>query len=65
MKKQFLLGVTVGFISSFVGNLCYDLASKPDGYLYLDKETKSVYAALSKDPDKYRPNTKLIFEFKA
>ena len=65
MKKQLLIGAGVGLISSFLGSLVYDLVSKPDGILYLDKDTKSVYAALEKDPDEYKPGSKLIFVFKA
>lgn len=64
MKKIFGIGFAVGFVSTFLGALCYDLISKPDGFLYLDTETKSVYAVLDKDPDKYTSNSRLIFIFK-
>lgn len=65
MKKTIIIFSIVGFVSSFLGELAYDTLSKPDGYLYLDKDTKCVYATLKKDPDKYKPGTKLIFVFKA
>lgn len=65
MKKYFALGVLFGSLCVFIGETAYDLASKPDGYLYLDTETKAVYASLIKDPDTYKPNSKLIFVFKA
>lgn len=65
MKKQFFIGGVIGFTSSFLGNLIYELVSKPDGYLYLDKDTKNVYAALSKDPDKFKPGSRMVFVFKS
>lgn len=64
MKKYFIMGAAVIFSSAFFGHLCYDLVSSPDGYLYLDKDTKNVYAMLNKDPDEYKPNSKLVFVFK-
>lgn len=65
MKKKLIALGVVCFTSSFLGLLCYNLVSKPDGYLYMDKDTKCVYAALDKDPDTYRKGTRLIFVYKA
>lgn len=65
IPKQLLLFFGVSIFGGFLGKSIYDLANKPDGYLYLDKDTKSVYAQLRKDPDNYKDNSKLIFLFKA
>lgn len=65
MKKLLIIGFITGFVSTFLGNLCYDILSTPDGYLYLDPDTKSVYAALDHDPDKYKSGSRLIFVFKS
>ena len=56
------------FISSlggcFAGHLIYDLVSKPDGYLYLDRDTKNIYAQLNEDPDNYKNGSRLVFKYK-
>lgn len=64
MKKIFIIGGLIGFSSAFLAYIIYDVISKPDGYLYLDKETKAVYATMTKDPDKFAKGSKLIFIFK-
>lgn len=62
--KPGILFFAISLVGGFTGKMIYDLSNKPDGYLYLDKDTKSVYADLKKDPDKYKDGTKLIFLFK-
>lgn len=62
--KQGLLFFSISLIGGFIGKTIYDVANKPDGYLYLDKDTKAVYAQMKKDPDKFKKGTKLLFEFK-
>lgn len=53
-----------GLAGCLTGRILYALASKPDGYLYLDRDTKNIYAQLNQDPDKYRNGSKLIFKYK-
>lgn len=65
MWKRMIIEASVCLVSGFVGKLAYECSSKPDGYLYLDKETKKVYAVLNKDPDKYKNGSRLVFIFKA
>lgn len=65
IPKQPLLFFSVSLIGVLVGNIIYDLLVKPDGYLYLDKDTKAVYASLNKDPDDYKNGSRLFFIFKA
>ena len=64
MKKKLIIYGGLCFSAAFLGHILYDLVSKPDGYLYMDKDTKAVYAALDKDPDKYEPGSRLIFVMK-
>jgi len=62
--KPAILIFLVSLIGCFSGKVLYDLINKPDGYLYLDKDTKSVYAQLKKNPDEIPNGSKLIFLFK-
>lgn len=64
MVKKIIVCSVVSFISGFFGFLLYDQVSKPDGFLYLDKDTKNIYATLQDDPDNYRKNSRLIFIYK-
>lgn len=64
MLKRIIFESSISIISAFVGKIVYDCTCRPDGYLYLDKDTKSVYAVLKKDPDKYKDKSRLIFIFK-
>lgn len=52
-----------GFIGAFAGHLVYGLTAKPDGYLYMDHDTKGLYAQLTKDPDSYKKDSLLIFKY--
>ena len=64
IPKQSILFFTISLVGGFVGKAIYDIFNKPDGYLYMDKDTKNVYAQLIKDPDTYKDGSKLIFTFK-
>ena len=64
IPKQSILFFTISVLGGFVGKAIYDIFNKPDGYLYMDKDTKDVYAQLIKDPDTYKDGSKLIFTFK-
>lgn len=62
MKACILCGITA-LIGGFLGKLTYEIISRPDGELYLDYEG-GVYAALNKEPNEYKPGSRLIFVYK-
>ena len=64
IPKQSILFFTISLVGGFIGKAIYDVFNKPDGYLFMDKDTKDVYAQLFKDPDTYKDDSKLIFMFK-
>ena len=64
IPRHSILFFAISVVGGFVGKVIYDISTKPDGYLYLDKDTKNVYAQLTKDPDTYKDDTRLIFIFK-
>lgn len=62
--KALIICFMTGSVGGLLSSLLYDLLSKPDGYLYMDKDTKNIYASLTKDPDEYVKNSRLIFLYK-
>lgn len=62
--NQCILFFSISLIGGFTGKTIYDILNKPDGYLYLDKDTKAIYAQMKKDPDSFKKGSKLLFEFK-
>lgn len=62
--KALIICFLTGSFGGVISSVLYDLLSKPDGYLYMDKDTKNIYASLTKDPDEYSKNSRLIFLYK-